>query len=285
MYNPKEHWDNIGKVSEADFIPNGGKFGSDEKGNSLYELPKWENPPKWLKYIDEGSTVLDIGSGTGLQVCKLAKLGINAYGCDISSELIKVALSNCKIYGVESASFKYWDGFKLPYENEYFDYITTNTVLQHVIDENQIIEIFKEVSRVLKKDGKFCISELIHKNDFQSAPHVMVRSLSKYHEMAKINDLHLIHVEYSPKIYGDFVRSCKKIYSLIFPRVKAVLKPISTISFSDSKIKQRKFSFKNLLKESVLSFTNFILNPLVKIFKLEKQVVSQADMVFQKIAL
>ena len=154
-YDPETHWDNIGKNSKSG-LGQKAKFGTNQAGKSQYDIPSFDAQPKFIDYIKIGSKVLDIGSGIGLEVIKLIKKGINANGCDLSGELIKVAQDNCKEYGINPSNILYkWNGYNLPFHKNSYDVITTNTVLQHVVDEIQIESIFKEVKRVLVTKGFF----------------------------------------------------------------------------------------------------------------------------------
>ena len=179
-YDPETHWDNIGKKSKSG-LGQKAKFGTNQTGKSQYDIPSFDAQPKFIDYIKIGSKVLDIGSGIGLEVIKLIKKGIDANGCDLSGELIKVAQDNCKEYGINTSNIFYkWNGYNLPFCKNSYDVITTNTVLQHVIDEIQIERIFKEVKRVLVTKGFFCMSELVAPIDFQSTHHVKSRSVKNY---------------------------------------------------------------------------------------------------------
>ena len=154
-YDPETHWDNIGKKSKSG-LGQKAKFGTNQTGKSQYDIPSFDSQPKFIDYIKIGSKVLDIGSGIGLEVIKLIKKGIDANGCDLSGELIKVAQDNCKEYEINTSNIFYkWNGYNLPFCKNSYDVITTNTVLQHVIEEIQIESIFKEVKRVLVKKGFF----------------------------------------------------------------------------------------------------------------------------------
>ena len=213
-YDPETHWDNIGKQSKSGQGQKA-KFGTSQTGKSQYDIPSIDAQPKFIDYIKIGSKVLDIGSGIGLQVIKLIKIGIDANGCDISGELIKVAKDNCKEYGINMSNIFYeWNGYNLPFCNNSYDVITTNTVLQHVIEETQIESIFKEVKRVLVIKGVFCMSELVAPIDFQSAHHVKSRSVKRYFELGKKNGLHLVNIYYTPKVFGSIIYYYQKMFGI-----------------------------------------------------------------------
>ena len=278
-YDPETHWDNIGKKSKSG-LGQKAKFGTNQTGKSQYDIPSFDAQPKFIDYIKIGSKVLDIGSGIGFEVIKLIKKGIDANGCDISGELIKVAQGNCKEYGINTSNIFYkWNGYNLPFCKNSYDVITTNTVLQHVIDEIQIERIFKEVKRVLVTKGFFCMSELVAPIDFQSTHHVKSRSVKRYIELGQKNGLHLVNIFYTPKIIGSILYYYQKMFG-----IKHWVKPkINNSSIDTLNIaKRKKISFKKSFYRNLLYLTNSYIDPLVKLLKVERYFTSQVIMIFTK---
>ncbi len=184
IYKPKEYWDAIGEASAVGSEDDSGRFGTDGAGNSLYRLPKWSTQPQYWDYMEPGIRVLDIGSGNGLQVGQLSQRGIFAVGCDISSVLLTIAKGNMLAHGVIAPMLVQWDGIKMPFASETLDRVTTNTVLQHVVDDDAVHRIFEETNRVLRNKGLFLICELVSPQDMQTAPHVKLRSTRTYERIA-----------------------------------------------------------------------------------------------------
>jgi len=278
-YDPETHWDNIGKQSKSGQGQKA-KFGTSQTGKSQYDIPSIDAQPKFIDYIKIGSKVLDIGSGIGFEVIKLIKKGIDANGCDISGELIKVAQGNCKEYGINTSNIFYkWNGYNLPFCKNSYDVITTNTVLQHVIDEIQIERIFKEVKRVLVTKGFFCMSELVAPIDFQSTHHVKSRSVKRYIELGQKNGLHLVNIFYTPKIIGSILYYYQKMFG-----IKHWVKPKINNSSTDTLniAKRKKISFKKSFNRNLLYLTNSYIDPLVKLLKVERYFTSQVIMIFTK---
>jgi ubiquinone/menaquinone biosynthesis C-methylase UbiE len=278
-YDPETHWDNIGKKSKSG-LGQKAKFGTDQTGKSQYDIPSFGAPPKFIDYIKIGSKVLDIGSGIGLEVIKLIKKGIDANGCDLSRELIKVAQDNCKEYGISTSNIFYkWNGYNLPFYNNSYDVITTNTVLQHVIDEIQIERIFKEVKRVLITKGYFCMSELVAPIDFQSTHHVNLRSVKSYIELGEKNGLRLVNIFYTPMIIGSILYYYQKMFGIEhWVKQKVNNSPADTLNIAQIK----KISFKKRIYKNLLYLTNCYINPLIKLSKVEKYFTAQVSIIFIK---
>jgi 2-polyprenyl-3-methyl-5-hydroxy-6-metoxy-1,4-benzoquinol methylase len=200
-YDPKQHWDEVGRASSPGTGDSSGVFG-------VYALPAWSDGPQWAEYISPGMRVLDIGSGTGSQAGKLVRAGAWAVGVDISFSLLQVADQNCKLHGIDRSLFVQWNGRDLPFSNETFDCITTNTVLQHVVDDNTVERIFGEAVRTLKRGGQFLISELVSPGEsVQTAPHVRLRSVGFYVSLGNRFGLDKVSVSNSTSFYATLQAS------------------------------------------------------------------------------
>ncbi len=106
--------------------------------------------PNLLRVLDvkKGERVLDLACGQGFFTREIAALGVQAVGTDISPELIAKA----KIHAPK-ATFHVASAASLPFaKDREFDAVTCVLALQNMED---ISTVFKEVGRVLKKDGRF----------------------------------------------------------------------------------------------------------------------------------
>lgn len=117
--------------------------------------------PTALGNIKEGMTVLDLGSGAGFD-CFLAAKAVGksgkVIGVDMVPEMIKKAKENAKKRGYKNIEFKLGEIEKLPIEKNTIDVIISNCVINLSPDKKKV---FKEAYRVLKKQGKMFISDMV----------------------------------------------------------------------------------------------------------------------------
>lgn len=117
--------------------------------------------PTSLAKIEEGSTVLDLGSGAGFD-CFLAarKVGEKGkvIGVDLTQEMVAKARENAKDHGYNNVEFRLGDIENLPVESESIDYIISNCVINLAPDKPRV---FNETHRVLNEGGKLLISDIV----------------------------------------------------------------------------------------------------------------------------
>ncbi|MEM3402349.1 MAG: methyltransferase domain-containing protein [Candidatus Hadarchaeales archaeon] len=102
------------------------------------------------------SRLLDVGCGTGLLLAELEERAEEAYGVDLSSEMLKVARKRCR-----KSKLLVADAENLPFEDGFFDCIVSFTLLQNLPNPPAAV---KEMARVLKKGGTAIITSLKHKH-------------------------------------------------------------------------------------------------------------------------
>jgi len=117
--------------------------------------------PTALGEINEGMTVLDLGSGAGfdcfLAVKKVGKKG-KVIGVDMTKEMITKARDNAKKYGYDNVEFKLGEIENLPVENNSVDVIISNCVINLSPEKSKV---FNESFRVLKKEGKMFVLDIV----------------------------------------------------------------------------------------------------------------------------
>lgn len=133
--------------------------------------------PITLAALAEGQTVLDLGSGGGID-CFLAakKVGPqgNVIGVDMTPAMLDRARANKARLGAENVEFRLGEIEYLPVENASVDVIISNCVINLSPDKPQV---FREAFRVLKPGGKFAVSDIVTQGE---VPEVVRDSLNAW---------------------------------------------------------------------------------------------------------
>jgi ubiquinone/menaquinone biosynthesis C-methylase UbiE len=101
--------------------------------------------------------ILDAGSGEGYGVDIMRKAGLDAWGMDLSPEVVEMTSSR---YG---AYFKTGSITEIPYPDQTFDAVTCMEVIEHIPEEQAIIAL-RDVFRILKPGGTLILSTPNAKN-------------------------------------------------------------------------------------------------------------------------
>jgi ubiquinone/menaquinone biosynthesis C-methylase UbiE len=136
-----------------------------------------------LGLLGKGSSpeILDVGTGTADIPVRMLERNpkLRVLGVDLAKEMIHVAIGKVASAGFsEQCRLQVLDGKSLPFKADHFDMVMCNSTVHHIPEP---LVLFKEMARVVKKDGALIVRDLMRPETMDEAWTIVRRAAAGEH--------------------------------------------------------------------------------------------------------
>lgn len=151
----RDYWQgkNIPQLWYSDIEPGTvSYFNNIRKQRFEFYYPYLKDSAEFQHHKDE--KVLEVGVGMGTDIIEYARYGAKVYGIDLGADQIEISKNMFKKLDIPYEELKVASAEKLPYDDNYFDFVYSFGVIHHTPDINAAVN---EIHRVLKPGGRAVI--------------------------------------------------------------------------------------------------------------------------------
>ncbi|MGE5595966.1 MAG: arsenite methyltransferase, partial [Hyphomicrobiales bacterium] len=167
--------------------------------------------PTAIAALEPGQTVLDLGSGGGIDCFLAAKMvgeQGRVFGVDLTPEMVALARRNAGKVGATNVEFRLGEIEHLPIADESVDVVISNCVINLSPDKDQV---FREAFRVLRPGGRLQVSDIVWtkpapddlRDDMEQWAGCIAGALLEPEYLAKIRAAGFVGVESKAVEYPD----------------------------------------------------------------------------------
>ncbi|MBN2203314.1 MAG: class I SAM-dependent methyltransferase [Candidatus Aenigmarchaeota archaeon] len=129
--------------------------------DTSYAISRLDAGRMFLKHTKsnvKGKKVLDVAVGSGGILCSFAEKGAFCYGLDVEDYFLEISKARFKELKLKYKKISKWKGggYKIPYPDEYFDFIICTDTLHHAPKWRYFVS---EICRVMKPGAKIFVGE------------------------------------------------------------------------------------------------------------------------------
>jgi ubiquinone/menaquinone biosynthesis C-methylase UbiE len=171
--------------------------------------------PTALAEIHPGEVVVDLGSGAGVDCFLAARIvgerGL-VIGVDMTEDMLEKAQANARKGGYANVEFRQGDIENIPVQDSTVDLVISNCVINLAPDKERV---FREIYRVLKPGGRFCVSDVVSKGtipekvrgDMEKWAGCIAGALEKNEYLEMIRNLGFQYTEVRSEVDYDYEKT------------------------------------------------------------------------------